>query len=100
MSLLPSVTLEKFIEKIKDGTKIPSVEVFYNNEYKGTFIAPNMHGGASIFGEIRNSASFLGVRGNIVVPQGAFDSLKEDTPQYPNLVKAREARQLKRGVTV
>ena len=101
MGMIPSVTVEELIEKMRNRAEIPSVEVFRNDEYIGTFIVPNMRGGATIFNEIKTQAEFLGVRGNIVVPLNVQESLHEpSTPQYPNLVKAREARRLKQKVKV
>ena len=98
MSLIPQIELEKLVEKIKSGDDVPSVEVFHNDKYIGTFIVPAEIGGFTIYHEIKTEAEYLGVRGNIVVPPKVFEGLKEEPVVnilYPNLVKAREARRLK-----
>ena len=95
MSLIPQITLDRLVEKIQNNEPVPSVEVFLDGEYKGTFIVPSMDGGASIFDEIKTSAEFLGVRGNIVVPLSVIEAVNK-VDKYPNLTKAREARMAKR----
>jgi len=97
MNLIPQIPLERLVSRIQNDEDIPSVEIFYKDKYIGTFIVPSVIGGATIFNEIKTQAEYLGVRGNIVVPRKIFDAL-ENIPvvqQYPNLVKAREARRLK-----
>ena len=69
MSLIPQITMEQLVAKIQNSETIRSSEVFVGDKYIGTFIVPSMLGGASIFDEIRTSAEYLGVRGNIVIPE-------------------------------
>jgi len=76
MSLIPQITLNKLVLKIKNGGTIRSSEVYYGDKYVGTFIVPSFIGGATIFNEIKTHAEFLGVRGNIVIPHQEEDDSK------------------------
>tara|TARA_Y100000310_G_C20351590_1_gene654618 strand:- start:335 stop:652 length:318 start_codon:yes stop_codon:yes gene_type:complete len=99
MSQIPQITLEQLVAKIKNGETIPSVEILVADKYIGTFISPSLIGGYSIFDEIRTSAEYLGVRGNIVIPPEIIERVLEvdEAPLHvsPNPQKARKKRRQK-----
>ena len=82
MSLIPQLPLEKLPHTGEEIRCLPSIEIFDEKGYVGTFIIPSMEGGATIFDEIKTNAEYLGVRSNIVVNPSVIENVgKEELVQ-------------------
>ena len=99
MSDLPQISLDNLRKLSGDEIRrLPSLELVDKGGYICHIIIPCETGGMSIWDEIKTSADTIGVRSNIVVPPESMRIVGEINKPvaYPNLVKARAKRKLKK----
>lgn len=85
------IEFDKFVEIIRSGRPMPSVNVSVSGQYSFTAIVPNIDGGSSIYDDIKLNAAALGLRSNISLPPGVYDVLNKPT-MAERMAKARAAR--------